>query len=57
MYNVDSLRSGIEACKTNIKVFEEAINKERGTINEYYDMIEVIEEKKRMEAKEDGDRS
>jgi len=44
-YNTDSLINGIEACKKNIIIFEKAIEKERNTITEYYDMIEVIKKK------------
>ena len=47
MYNIESLEKGIEAAKKNIKTFEEAIEKERNTIEEYYVMIEVIERKQR----------
>jgi hypothetical protein len=46
-YNTDSLRAGMEKCKVNIKTFEDAIQKERDTINEYYDMIEVIKKQER----------
>lgn len=41
------LYNGIESCKKNIKIFEEAIEKERDMIKEYYRMIEVIERKER----------
>ena len=41
------LYNGIEACKNNIKIFEEAIEKERAQIKEYYRMIEVVERKQR----------
>jgi len=49
-YNVESLERGIEAARKNIKVFEDAIDKERDTIKEYRFMMEVIE-KKANEAK------
>ena len=45
MYNVEGLERGIEACKKNIKTFEDAIDKEMATIKEYRKMIEVIETK------------
>ena len=45
MYNVEGLERGIEACKKNIKTFEDAIDKERDTIKEYRKMIGVIEAK------------
>jgi hypothetical protein len=47
MYSVASLMNGIENAKINIKTFEDAIQKERDTINEYHEMIDVIKEKKR----------
>lgn len=46
-YSTESLKAGIESCKKNITVFEEAITKERATITEYYEMISVIERKER----------
>lgn len=46
-YNVDSLLNGIERCKKNIVTFEDAIEKERNTIKEYYYMIDTIERKER----------
>ena len=49
-YSVASLKAGIEAAKKNIQTFEDAISKERSTIQEYYDMIDVIERKKREAA-------
>ena len=48
MYSVESLERGIEQCKKNIKIFEEAIDKERDTIKEYRNMIDVIENKERL---------
>jgi len=47
-FSVESLTNGIESCKKNILVFEEAIEKERNTIKEYRGMIETIEENERM---------
>jgi len=46
-YSVDSLTEGIERCKQNIKTFEDAIENERRTIKEYYEMIEAVERKER----------
>lgn len=46
-YNVDSLLDGIERCKKNIITFEDAIDKERNTIKEYYYMIDTIQRKER----------
>lgn len=45
MYDVKALKRGIEKAKESIKIFEEAIDKERETIVEYKIMIRVIEEK------------
>lgn len=47
-FSVESLENGIESCKKNILVFEEAIEKERNTIKEYREMIETIGEQERM---------
>lgn len=47
-YNSESLERGIEQCKTNIKTFEEAIEKERNTIKEYYRMMEHNQEQERL---------
>ena len=49
MYSVETLEKGIEKCKENIVVFEEAIEKERNTIKEYRGMIETLIEKARKE--------
>lgn len=46
MYEIDALTEGIEKARVNIKVFENAINKELETIKEYQYMIKVLEEKK-----------
>ncbi len=48
MYSAESLERGIENCKKNIKTFEDAIQKERDTINEYYGMIDILKEKERV---------
>ena len=45
MYEVAGLKEGIERAKINIKVFEDAINKELDTIKEYKRMIKVLEDK------------
>jgi len=42
-YSKENLEEGIEKCKANIVIFEEAIEKERGTIKEYRMMIEESE--------------
>lgn len=44
-YSVESLTRGIEQCRKNIKIFEDAIDKERDTMKEYRDMIDYIERK------------
>lgn len=44
-YSTESLKAGIEASEKNIRVFEDAITKERNTILEYHDMIETIQRK------------
>lgn len=46
-YSVESLENGIEACKKNIKTFEDAIEKERNTIKEYHEMIDTVQRKER----------
>lgn len=40
-YSIESLERGIEKCKQNIQIFEDAIKKERTTITEYRAMIDV----------------
>lgn len=49
MYSVEALERGIESAKKNIVVFEEAIQKERDQIAEYYKMIDHLKEKERKE--------
>lgn len=49
MYSTESLERGIEDIKKNIKVFEEAIAKERARIDEYYGMIDALKLKQREE--------
>lgn len=51
MYEIVGLKDGIERCRVNIKIFEDAIDKELQTISEYKEMIEVLEKEK------DGDSS
>ena len=46
MYEVEPLKEGIKRAKINIKVFEDAINKELQTITEYKEMIKTLEDKK-----------
>jgi len=48
MFSIESLERGIEGCKKNIKVFEEAIDKERDQIKEYYGMIDVLRKKEEV---------
>ena len=45
MFSIEALERGIEGCKKNIKVFEDAIDKERDQIKEYYGMIDVLRKK------------
>lgn len=39
-FKVEALERGIEQCKKNIAIFEEAIEKERATMKSYYEQIE-----------------
>ena len=48
MFSIESLERGIEGCNKNIKVFEEAIDKERDQIKEYYGMIDVLRKKEHV---------
>jgi septal ring factor EnvC (AmiA/AmiB activator) len=52
-YTVESLEGAIQKCKDNIKIFEEAIEKERETIKDLHNKIELLEvqerERKRIE--------
>jgi methyltransferase-like protein len=43
-YDLNSMRIALINCDKNIKVFEEAIQKERNTIEEYQRIIQVLEE-------------
>jgi hypothetical protein len=47
MYSIEGLENGIEQARKNIKTFEDAIQKERDTIDEYYKMIDILKEKER----------
>ena len=49
MYNTDALKNGILKCRDNIKIFEDAIEKERTTIKDYQSKIDILEEKERLE--------
>ena len=44
-YSIDNLKRGIEQAKTNIKTFEDAIEKEEQTIKQFKFMIETINRK------------
>ena len=48
-YNSDALYRGIDQAKANIKTFEEAIEKERETIKQYYAMIDENDKRERLE--------
>lgn len=48
MFSIESLERGIEGCKKNITVFEDAIDKERNQIKEYYGMIDVLRKKEEV---------
>lgn len=45
-----ALELGIEKCYENIRIFDEAIEKERNTIKEYRVMIEQLAHKKHVMA-------
>lgn len=44
MYKSEALEGAILKCKENIKVLEDAIDRERETIKEYRSMIEANDE-------------
>ncbi len=46
MFDKQGLKNGIEHAKKNIKIFEDAIKKERDTITEYKRMMKVLEKRK-----------
>lgn len=48
LYSTEALEEGIKKCQDNIKIFEEAIQKERNTMNDYQGMINVLHSKKRL---------
>jgi len=50
-YDIDALRRGIEAAERNIATFEDAIQREKNTINEYRGYITIINENKNDEEK------
>jgi hypothetical protein len=47
-YDLDALKTGIQKCKKNVKIFEDAIEQEHTTIREYRRMISALEEKKAL---------
>jgi hypothetical protein len=51
-YSVDGLKAGIDNCRKNIQVFEDAIRKEKETIQEYSFYISEILKKEKA-AKEE----
>ena len=50
MHSIEGLENGIVNAKANIKVLEDAIDRERNTIKEYRVMIDSIEYSDRMVA-------
>lgn len=48
-YNKQSLIDGIQKCKDNILIFENAIDNERKTIKDYQQMIDIMDEQERKE--------
>lgn len=48
MFSIEGLEEGIVNAKRNIKVLEEAIDRERNTIKEYRIMMDDIEEADRL---------
>ena len=47
-YSVDNLEHGIKQARNNIKIFEDAIDKENATIKQFKWMIEQIERKEEL---------
>lgn len=47
MYSIDGLQVGIENCRKNIQVFEDAIRKEKETIQQYNFYISQLVKKKK----------
>ena len=55
MYSIDGLQAGIGNCRKNIQVFEDAIRKEKETIQQYEFMISQLvrkDKEARVQAKE-----
>jgi hypothetical protein len=48
-YDLESLKVGIGKCENNVKIFEDAIQKEYATIRDYQRIIAKLEEKKAIE--------
>jgi len=48
-YDLDAMRKAIEKCDKNIKVFEDAIDKELATKKEYQRIVRYLEEKQAQE--------
>jgi len=48
-YDVDALRANIDRCRGNIRTFEEAIRKERATIEELEFYIREADHRLKME--------
>jgi len=49
MYSIEGLERGIEQCQQNIKIFKEAIARERVTMKEYEEMILILKDKEARE--------
>jgi hypothetical protein len=55
-YNKDSLRNGIENCRKNIQIFEDAIRKEKQTIQEYsFYISEILKKEKEVREQEEAE--
>lgn len=56
-YNKDSLRAGIQNCRKNIQVFEDAIRKEKETIQEYnFYISEILRKEKEQRPQEEAEK-
>lgn len=56
-YNIDSLRAGIQNCRKNIQVFEDAIRKEKETIQEYnFYISEILKKEKEQRLQEEAEK-
>lgn len=53
-YNRDALIRGIDQCDTNIKTFEEAIERERATKRSYYEMIDANDKRELLEKEKEN---